>query len=349
MFPITVSYSQNNYGKVGDYLDSLTGKDQFSGYIIIAKNGKVKFEKGFGYADKENKSEITRETQFNLSSTSKLFTGTAMAKLIQKGLVSEKDTIGKFIPSLEYGSKVTIYHLLTHSSGLSNFYDNPKASYNGVNSCKDLVKYVYDQKLRFPPGDSVFYSTTGMILLGAVIEKVSGLSYKDYLYQNFFIPLGMKNTSFVNYGYVQDKSVSGNSYAKGYIKNSEGRVQLRVKQSTDSAFVPLSAGGIWSSAGDLLLFERAIFGGKILNKAYLDSMLSPKVNTGWGDSYFGYIWININNSKSSHAVGHAGNASGHHNTFYRYTKNNTSIILLTNYGFVDIFKISQRIEDMVLK
>jgi CubicO group peptidase (beta-lactamase class C family) len=349
LFIFKIGFAQSKFEELNSYLDSLTANDKFSGFVLVAKDGKPVFQKGYGYADRINRFPNTNYSQFCLSSTSKLFTGTAIVKLMQDGKISANDTIGTYIKGLTYGSKITIHHLLTHSSGLRDFYEDSNFTYVGVKKCSDIIKFICNQKLSFNPGEKVKYSTSGMILLGAVIEKVSGLTYQQYLTNTFFIPLGMKNTTFVNYQYVQYEQLKPSSYAIGYIKDSTGKIVIR-RRSWDSPHeIPLSAGGIWSSAEDLLKFDNAIYSHKILNKKYLKLMIESKVQTEWPDTDFGYLWININRGKPTRAVGHAGNAGGHHNTFFRYDKDSTTIIILTNFGFVNVFEVSSNIEKIIFE
>lgn len=346
-FIIKIGLAQSQINRLDTYLDSLTNKDSFSGYVLIAEKGKPIFQKGYGYADRKDSLPNTIYSQFCLSSTSKLFTGTAIVKLMQEGKIISTDTIGTYISGLTYGSKITIYQLLTHSSGLGDIYEDPNFSWEGIKNCTDVVKYISIQKLRFNPGDSVHYSTSGMILLGGVIEKISGLSYQEYVTNTFFTPLGMKHTTFVNYGYVQYEALKPSSYAIGYIKDSTGNIIIRRRDWDKYNDIPLSAGGIWSCANDLLLFDKALYAHKILNKKYLDLMLQSKVQSEWKDIDFGYVFININNNKDTHAVGHPGTAGGHQSSYFRYDKKNTTIIILTNYGFADMFQIPNKVETII--
>ncbi len=349
LFTNTIGVAQSRFVKLNRYLDSLTAQNSFSGYVLIAEKGKTIFQKGYGYADRKNNFPNTEYSQFCLSSTSKLFTGTAIVKLMQEGKIDAADTIGKYISGLDYGNKITIHHLLTHSSGLGDIYEDPNFNWENIKNCTDVVQYICHQKLRFNPGDTVHYSTSGMILLGAVIEKTSGLTYQEYVTNTFFIPLGMKNTTFVNYKYVQYEAVKPSSYAIGYIKDSTENIIIRRRYWDKYNDRPLSAGGIWSCAHDLLLFDKALYDHKILNKKYLDLMLQSKVKSEWKNIDFGYVFITINNNKKNHAVGHPGTAGGHHTSYFRYDKRNTTIIILTNYGFVDMFQVSSKAETIIFE
>jgi CubicO group peptidase (beta-lactamase class C family) len=344
---LTIAFGQSKFKKVNSYLDSLETVNEFSGRVLIIENGKVKLDKGYGYADLANKYPNTKNTQFCLSSTSKLFTGTAIIKLIEEDAINQSDSIGTYIKGLDYGKEVTIHQLLTHSSGLQNFYDDSTFTMKGVKSCHDIVKYIKHQKLTFKPGTNVKYSTSGMMLLGAVIEKVSSLTYQEYIQQTIFKPLGMKYTSFVNYKYTQYEKLEPSSYSIGYIKDSLDNIVIRKKKWDSPHQIPLAAGGIWSCASDLAKFDKAIHSGKIIDKKHLELMISPKIKSEWPNTEFGYVWLNINVNKPTHAVGHAGNTGGHHNTFYRYDKNLTTILILTNFGFVDVFNMSDNVEKIL--
>ena len=334
---------QEKFENLENYLKGLENEDSFSGVIIIAKDGKILYSKTIGYADRENKVKINLDSQFDLSSTSKLFTGTSVLKLIQEGKIKTTDKIGKYFPELEYGDKVTIHHLLTHSSGLSDFYNVKDFSYTKVKNCSDVIPFIKDQKLKFNPGDSVYYSTSGMIILGALIEKVSGLSYKDYVTKNIFEPLGMTHTSFINDVNATESIDKKGIYAKKYVKNENNEIVRQTFTEKDKEFIPLSAGGVWTSASDLIKFDEGIFNYKILKKEFVDLMTKQYTFTGWPDCYFGYAWITINSGKNE-AVGHSGDSRGQHSYFYHYKKNGTVMIVLTNYGFTDIYVVADKIE-----
>jgi CubicO group peptidase (beta-lactamase class C family) len=348
LYIVQIGFAQSKINTLNNYLDSLTTADNFSGYVLIAEKGKAIFQKGYGYADRKDSFPNTGNSQFCLSSASKLFTGTAIVKLIQEKKIHATDTIGTYITGLAYGNKITIHHLLTHSSGLGDLYEDPNFDWGNIKNCTDVVQYICNQNVQFTPGDTVHYSTSGMILLGAVIEKVSGISYQEYLKNTFFIPLGMKHTTFVNYKYVQYETFRPSSYAIGYIKDSTGNIIIRRRHWDMYNDVPLSAGGIWSCANDLLLFDKALHNHKILNKEYLELMLESKVQSEWKDIDFGYVFMNINQNKDTHAVGHPGTAGGHHTSYFRYDKEDTTIIILTNYGFVNMFQISNMVEKIIL-
>lgn len=337
---------QDRFEKLNTYLQELENEDSFSGMVVIAKKGEILFEKAIGSADRENRVNINSDTQFELSSTSKLFTGTSVLKLVREGKIKVDDKIGNYFPELKYGNKVTIHHLLTHSSGYADVYNVEGFTYAKVKNCSDVIPYITNQELLFNPGDSVYYSETGMMILGALIEKVSGISYQDYVIKNILEPLKMTHTSFIN-DVDAAESIDGKEvYAKKYVKNENNEIVLQAFDEEAKVFIPLSAGGIWSSASDLIKFDEGIHKYKLLKKEFVELMTKQYTSTGWPDCYFGYIWNTINSGKNE-AVGHAGNSKGHHSYFFHYKKDGTVMIVLTNYGFADIFEVADKVEKIV--
>ncbi len=338
--------AQDRFKNLDAYLQELGNKDSFSGIVVIARNGETLFSKTIGFADRENRVRINPDTQFELSSTSKLFTGTCVVKLIQDRKIKADDKIGKYLPELKYGDKVTIHHLLTHSSGYADVYNTPGFTYTKIKNCLDVIPFIKDQELLFNPGDSVYYSESGMFILGALIEKVSGISYQDYVTENIIEPLEMTHTSFLNDVNATESNDDIGMYAEKYVKNENNEIVRQTFDEEAKAFIPLAAGGIWSSASDLIKFDEGIHNYKIMKKEFVELMTTPYTYTGWPNCYFGYIWNTINSEKNE-AVGHAGNSKGHHSNFFHYKKDGIVMIVLTNYGFVDIFDVADKVEKML--
>ena len=337
---------QDRFKNLDTYLQELENEDSFSGVVVIAKNRETLFSKTVGFADRENRIKLNLDSQFDLSSTSKLFTGIGVVKLIQEGKIKADDKIDKYLPELEYGDKVTIHHLLTHSSGYPDVYNVEGFSYTKVKNCSDIIPFIKNQKLLFNPGDSVYYSESGMMILGALIEKVSGISYKDYVTKNFIEPLEMTHTSFINDVDAAESIDSKGIYAKKYVKSENNGIVRQTFDEEAKVFVPLSAGGVWSSASDLIKFDEGIHNYKVIEKEFVEIMTKQYTSTGWPNCYFGYTWVTINSGKNE-AVGHAGNSIGHHSYFYHFKKDATVMIVLTNYGFVDIFEVCDKVEKIL--
>jgi CubicO group peptidase (beta-lactamase class C family) len=327
--------------KVDSLFSEMTRKDLFSGAVLIANDQKVLLAKGYGYADRERKIKNTPDTRFELSSGSKIFTGTAITLLAQEGKLKFTDTVGKYIPGLPKGNIVTIHQLLTHSAGYDNFYKAAGFSYRNVKNCMDVMPWMRTLPLVYNPGDSCIYSTGNAIILGAIVEKITGMSFQEYVAKTFLDPLGMENTTFAPRWTLDSIRPD---YATGYNK-SEGTDPAPIPYDYERGFIPLSAGGACSSVNDLYRFDRAVFSDRILNKKYLGLMTTAYTTPVWENSHFGYIWILDNNNTS--CIGHAGNSSGWHTWNYYYPSKKTTIIILTNFGFVDIFALAAKIDQIL--
>ncbi|MDQ3062430.1 MAG: beta-lactamase family protein [Acidobacteriota bacterium] len=206
----TSIYAQNTrqeIGKVTDntmreletFLDKLSTEDKFSGAVLVAKNGVPIFKKAYCLANKNTNAANNTETKFNLGSMNKMFTSVAVAQLVERGKLSFDDPISKHLlnyPNKSVADKVTIHHLLTHTSGMGD-YKNEKF-FEQIDQRKtivDLLPFFANEPLAFEPGAKFQYSNAGFAVLGLIIEKLSGQNYFDYVRENIFKPAGMNNTN----------------------------------------------------------------------------------------------------------------------------------------------------------
>ncbi len=327
---------------VDSLLIALTKQNLFSGAVLIADSSHVLLSKGYGYADKENKVRNTPATRFSLSSGSKIFTGTAITYLAQQGKLKFADTIGKYIKGLPKGNVITIHQILTHSAGFDDFFKAKDFSYKNVKNCTDMLPFMRTLPLVYNPGDSCIYSTGDCIILGAVIEKITGMNFQDYIQKLFIKPLALYNTCFTPYWTLNDTQ---RQYAVGYQKIDTG--YSRKAYDYDPDFIPLSAGGAWSSVTDLYKFDKAVFTRKIVNEKYLNQM-TAEYTPQWDCCHFGYIWITTD-KKGYKSIGHAGSSSGWLTKNDYYPKQKYTIIMLTNLGSIDIDKLSDDIEKIIFE
>lgn len=242
------------------YMSDLSATDKFSGVVFLAKDDKPLFSKAYGFADREKKTPNTTETNFNLGSINKIFTRIAIGQLVRDGKISFDDKLGKFLPDYankDAREKVTIRHLVTMKSGVGDFFGEryralPK---DKLRKNSDFIPLFADQPLAFEPGEREQYSNGGYILLGAIIEKVTGKSYYDYVRENVFKIAGMSGTeSFEN-----DKMPANT--ANGYTRRNP-RNEL-VNNLFTRPFRGSAAGGGYSNAADLLKFSIALKSGKL--------------------------------------------------------------------------------------
>ena len=185
--------------QVQAYLDSLAAEGKLSGAVLVAKEGKPIASKVAGIANRETNAPNTLETKFNLGSMNKMFTAIAIAQLAQNGKLKFDDTVAKHLPDFqnkEVAQKVTIHQLLTHTSGMGSYWgDKFAAQRTQLTTVAAHLPLIADEPLAFAPGEKFRYSNSGYMLLGAIIEKVSGKNYYDYVRDNIFLPAEMVSTN----------------------------------------------------------------------------------------------------------------------------------------------------------
>ena len=253
---------------------------RFSGSVLVAKDGAPLLREGFGAADREWDIPNAPDTKFRLGSLTKQFTATAILQLAEAGKLSVDDPVSKFYADAPAAwSKITIKHLLSHTSGIPSYTGIPNFFSKGASKLplkpEEIVKLTQDKPLEFEPGAKYAYDNTGYVLLGVVIEKVSGQTYADYLSQHIFQPLGMKNTGYDVSGEILAKRASGYEPGKGGWRNADYLDMT----------LPYAAGSLYSTVDDLLIWNTALTDGKILTDASRKAAWTENLNHygfGWG-------------------------------------------------------------------
>ena len=310
------------------YEESIQG-DSPGSAVLAAMDGKILYQKGFGYADLENHIPITPETKFRIGSISKQFTAAAILKLQEEGKLSVSDLLSKFIPDFPRGDEVTIDQLLTHTSGIHGFTEDPEF-YKVVSEKADpdeAIETIKGEGYDLSPGEKWFYSNSGYFILGYIVEKVSGMPLGNYLKSQFFEPLGMKNTGIHSWDIEIENDAVGYSYQKDRFEKA-----MRWDMSRAGG-----AGAIYSTVGDLLLWNEAIFNGKALDKASIDSAFTPaKLEDGTVADVFGvkgigygYGWM-MSNLNGIREIAHSGGFDGFNAYLTRFPEYNLTIAVLTN-------------------
>nr|WP_315472773.1 serine hydrolase domain-containing protein [uncultured Undibacterium sp.] len=325
--------------RVEKTLFNVCSKNLFSGSFLIAKDNKILFQKACGEASKRYHAANNMETKFNLGSVPKMFTSVAIAQLVEQGKLSFDDKIDKWVDESwlpkEMTSQISLHHLLTHTSGLGSyfnktFFDTPRNSYNEINDFKPLMK---GEKLAFTPGSGWNYSNIGMLLVGVILEKVTGENYFDYIQKNIYAKSGMLNSD----SYPSDASVE--NLAIGYTKSFNGKYQW---QENTFALPGRGgpAGGGYSTAPDLLKFADALKNGKLVKPDTLSTMWTDhsKARYGYG---FG-----IRNSPSGLTIGHNGGFPGVSAEFWMDLDRGYTVIALSNYEMSAMFLTMSIIKDI---
>ena len=248
--------------------------------VVIARNGEVLLSKGYGLANLEHDVAVTPRTVFRLASVTKLFTATAVLSLVDDGKLALDDDLRKYLPDYPVGEvPITVGNLLDHTSGLAEYLDRPDNMQFVRNelTVEQLIDSFKDRAPRFEPGSDYAYGNSDYILLGAIIEKVSGMSYGDFLRTRIFEPAGMTR-SYYDAGrqIVPGRAAAYEPLREG--DNQDWTVFLNARFYTMSAIY--AAGGCLASAEDLLRFHTALAGGKLLREATLESSYRPVVLSG---------------------------------------------------------------------
>jgi len=279
---------------IDDYLSNLANTKNFSGGLLIVKDGKKIFCKGYGWADIERKIPFTPGTLASIGSITKAFTATAIMKLVEQNKLSLNDKLEKYFPTAPADkADITIHQLLTHSSGFHEFLKQDGGDYEKLYA-DEYLKRAFAEPLAFKPGEKAVYTNVGFSILGIIIEKVSGLDYEQYLKANLFEPLGIKNIGY-HFPVSQDDTI-----AIGYQNGKTwGTHEQHFEQAGGGPYWNLKAnGGLEVSLNEMYLWTNSFTNHTILPGSTIQKMFTPHIQEeGYnGKSWFGY-GCNITNSR----------------------------------------------------
>ncbi|MDA1074292.1 MAG: serine hydrolase [Proteobacteria bacterium] len=288
----------------------------YMGSLLVAEGDDIVLHRGYGYANLEWGAPNDRTTKFLIGPLTKQFTAAAILLLSEQGKLSVQDPISKHLSDAPAAwSGITIYHLLTHTSGITNLQALPDFIWSEPfpTSPARTIARVVELPLEFEPGTAYDYSNTGYVILGAIIEAVSGVDYAVFLKQAIFAPLGMQNTGYASNSTITSQRASGYSHA------SEGLSNARYIHMS----LPFAAGGLYSTSGDLHLWMRGLFGGKVLSEVSLAAMLTPNID----DYGFG---LAISEHDGLKKIWHVGGINGFGATMAYFPERDLSIVVLSN-------------------
>lgn len=315
-------------------IDALVAKyaeyGQFNGSVLVVEKGNVIYKKAFGMADMDAKTPNDPETKFRLASVTKQFTAMLIVQLAAENKVKLDVPISTYLPAYpkKTGDIITLHHLLTHTSGIPNY--TSALEYRDVmqNSFKpeQLVDLFDDLPLEFKPGEKFQYSNSGYVLLGYIIEKMTGKTYEEVLKQKICAPLKMQNTG------VEHNDIVLKNTAKGY--NRQGSTFQNASYIDMS--VPFSAGSMYSTLEDLYLWDRALYTEKLVPNKYMDLIFGSHIPSH-GKVYYGYGWqigkmFAGNSEDIIPVVYHTGAINGFNTIITRIPDDKSLIVLLNNTG-----------------
>lgn len=268
------------------YVGDLAEHDLFSGAVLIARNGEVLGQRAWGLANRDFDAANTVHTRFNLGSMNKTWTAVAIGQLVQTGKLAFDDPLSKFVdyPNADTASKIRIEHLLTHTSGLGSYFTEEfdRTARKNLRTVDDVLALSADQPLAFEPGTDWRYSNTGMLVLGKVIEAVTGLDYYDYVEQHVLQPAGMTRSGCFELDRVND------NLAVGYAERWSADGAETVNNVFDHVVRGGPAGGCYSTVGDLVRFATALNDGTLVSPAMAETLTTGKPEVGSPDYGYGF-------------------------------------------------------------
>lgn len=301
---LSVQLSAQNFNREVDrVMSEMFEGNGTGGVALVVKDGDILYRKAFGMADLELGVKMTPENILRIGSITKQFTAVAILKLMEEKKLDLQDDITKYIKDYPtQGHLITIEHLLTHTSGIKDITRMKTWSIDLMKkrfTPTEKIDFFKNEPMNFAPGEKYKYSNSGYILLGYIIETVSGKKYSEYIEDNLFKPLGMTNSFYGSTSNIIPNRAKGYQKQEGYYKNAN---YLDMSN-------PYAAGSLLSTVDDLHTWNRALFSYKVLSKSTLDKAHSPyKLNNGALTGY-GYGW-NINN-KGTKVISHGGSVSGY--------------------------------------
>jgi CubicO group peptidase (beta-lactamase class C family) len=316
--------------KVED-IDALIKKfevnEHFNGVVLVAQNGDVLFKKAYGLSNREWDIPNTVDTKFRIGSITKQFTSFLIMQLVEQGKIELAGKLCDYLPYYrkDSGNRITIHHLLTHTSGLPLFSNNPlPEDHIGPYPVKEFVEKYCSDDLGFEPGSSFLYSNCGYYILGAIIESVTSKTYEEALAKMILEPAGMQNTGYDHPEKILLKRASGYGFDNGVLFNA--RYQ--------NMSIPFAAGALYSTVDDFLLWDKVLYSGKLLSKKSIVTMLTPHV----ASENYGYGWY-ISKDTSTDAsrpitvCSHGGGITQFNNLIVRRLEEKILIVLFSNaYG-----------------
>jgi CubicO group peptidase (beta-lactamase class C family) len=331
LFVATSCFAQDA-ARMDEVVQTYVRDKTFMGTVLVARGTDVVLSKGYGSANLEWEIPNTPATKFRLGSITKQFTAASILLLEERGKLKLDDPIKKYVPEAPAAwDAITIFHLLTHSSGIPNFTSLPEYKSLKLEDTPvaKTVMTVRDKPLDFVPGEKMSYSNSGYLVLGYVIERVTGGSYEKFVTDNIFTPLGMKDS-----GYDSNTAVIPRR-AAGYAPSANGPVNAGFVHMS----IPHAAGALYSTTEDLLRWEQGLFGGKVISAASLAKMTTPFKS----DYAFGVV---VQTASGRKVIQHGGGIEGFNTFLAYYPDTRTTVAVLANINGPAPNQIATKLADL---
>ncbi|HTH83196.1 MAG TPA: serine hydrolase domain-containing protein [Mucilaginibacter sp.] len=333
-----LAYNPKNADKrIDEVIQNLHKTRGFNGNVLVAKHGKIIYEKALGWADYLHRDSLKINSRFELASVSKTMTSTAILMLMERGKLKLDQNVKEFFPDFPYDG-VTIRLLLTHRSGMMNYvyfiddiyrkeHRNQRKGLSSADAMAMIAKY---KPARFNvPNKTFLYNNSNFMVLGAIIEKVTGMPYAQFMKENIFKPAGMTHTDVYSKATYDKIPVD-------VVGHDRGQWKYSVAQNFLDG--PVGDKGIYSTVGDLYIFDRALRAGKLLKQSTMDSAYTPRNPWIHGHFSYGYGW-RIFEAPGQKVIYHTGWWHGFRHIYLRDIKDDITIVLLTNLSNGSLLKL----------
>lgn len=328
--------AQDKAAQIDALLNAYHRRDEFNGAALVAEHGRIILQKGYGLANREWGIPNTPETKFRPGSITKQFTAMLVLQLAAEGRLRLDGTISDYLPYYrkDTGSRVTLHHLLTHTSGIPSYTNREwieRGLFRHPHAVKEHVEKFCSGDLEFEPGSTFKYSNSGYVIPGAILEAVSGKTYEQLLEEKILDPLGMKDT-----GYDHQETVLLKR-AAGYVKTGRGYQNAPFVDMSN----PYAAGALYSTVGNLYRWDRALYTDELLPQQWRKKCFTPFLN------HYGYGWIILDlpmGGTRRRVVQHGGRIFGFSSWIQRWVDEEHLIVLLDN---TSRGKISRRISEIL--
>ncbi len=312
-------FGQKDYSALAEkYIQAQVTVNDFSGTILILKNSQTLLNKAYGLADREWNIANTIDTKFRIGSITKQFTAISILQLVDKGKLSLADPIAKYIPDFPKGDKISIHLLLCHRSGIGDYAEDSLLNnlIKFKHSPDNMIPFIEKLPFDFEPNTSYMYSNSNYYLLGCIIEKVSGLSFHDYVHQNILTPVNLQNTGVEITDEIITKKARGYQHSeKGFINEMYYAVEIL-----------FSAGGMYSTTDDLNKLDIALKNGKLLSKESIKKMFTPYT---LNDTHYGYGSV-IDTVQNHPRIWHSGGGFAFNSIISRFPNDSITVIVMSN-------------------
>lgn len=325
-----ILFAQTEEISIDSLVSKFTDRSEFTGSLLVAYQGKILVNKGYGYRDAKQKIANDEKGIYNIASLTKPFTAALILKLQEAGRLSVTDVISKYYAGYPQGDKITIHHLLTHTSGIFNYTDDN--NFRSMDQTKpvtleQMFTFFKDKRLAFEPGSRFGYSNSGYTILGYIIEKITGAPLSKALEQIIFKPINMRHTTYGPPQPGNARRVTGyQMYFKNFYKESP-EVHPSISYAT---------GAIYSTVEDLYKWHKALQSGKFLTATSMASAYKKDVG------YYGYGW-STDSTYGRQRVSHSGNIHGFKANINRMPADDVCVIALSNSNNSSVGEMVQKI------